>query len=49
MFLLGSLLVSIDRVANTTSVYGAYLKKLKASALKPLVLEPIHQKKNKKG
>lgn len=50
MFLLGSLLISIDRVANTTSVYGAYLKKLKASALKPLVLEPIHQKRKiKKG
>lgn len=45
IFLIGSLLVSIDRVANTTSVYGAYLKKLKASALKPLILEPIHKKK----
>ena len=43
MYLLGSLLISIDRVANTTSVYGAYLKI--TSALKPLVLEPIHQKR----
>ena len=41
-FLLASLLVSIDKVANTTSVYGAYLKKFKNSALKPLILLPIH-------
>lgn len=51
LFLIGSLLVSIDRVANTTSVYGAYLKKLKSSALRPLILEPIHKNKkiNKKN
>lgn len=42
-FLLASLLVSIDKVANTTSVYGAYLKKFKASAIKPLILKPIHK------
>ncbi len=35
-FLLSSLLVSIDKVANTASVYGAFLKKLKSSAAKPL-------------
>lgn len=45
-FLLASLLVSLDKVANTTSVYGAYLKKFKPSALKPLVLKPIHTRGN---
>jgi adenine-specific DNA-methyltransferase len=37
-FLLTSLLEAIDKVANTASVYGAFLKKLKISALKPLTL-----------
>jgi adenine-specific DNA-methyltransferase len=45
-FLLASLLVSIDKVANTSSVYGAYLKQYKSSALKQLVLKPIHTKIN---
>ncbi len=40
-FLLGSLINSIDKYANTASVYGAYLKKLKASAVKPMVLSPL--------
>jgi adenine-specific DNA-methyltransferase len=39
-FLLASLIESADKVANTASVYGAYLKKLKKSALKDLVLVP---------
>ena len=39
-FLLTSLLESADKVANTASVYGAYLKKLKKSAQKPLTLKP---------
>ena len=39
-FLLASLLESIDKVANTASVYGAFLKKFKKSALKPLILKP---------
>lgn len=39
-FLLASLLESADKVANTASVYGAFLKKIKKSAAKPLVLEP---------
>lgn len=43
-FLLASLLVSIDKVANTSAVYGAYLKEYKTSALKPLLLKPIHIK-----
>lgn len=37
-FLLTGLLEAIDKVANTASVYGAFLKRLKTSALKPLVL-----------
>lgn len=40
-FLLGSLINSIDKYANTASVYGAYLKKFKKSALKEMVLEPL--------
>jgi len=39
-FLLASLIESADKVANTASVYGAFLKKIKKSAAKPLVLEP---------
>ncbi|MDC9715630.1 MAG: DNA adenine methylase, partial [Gammaproteobacteria bacterium] len=39
-FLLASLLESADKVANTASVYGAYLKHLKKSAQKSLVLKP---------
>lgn len=39
-FLLASLVESTDKVANTASVYGAFLKQLKKSALKPLILKP---------
>jgi len=39
-FLLTSLLEGIDKVANTASVYGAFLKNFKKSALKPLKLVP---------
>jgi adenine-specific DNA-methyltransferase len=42
IFLLASLLSSIDKYANTASVYGAYLKKYKASSLKILEMKPIH-------
>jgi len=45
-FLLASLIESADKVANTASVYGAYLKKLKKSALKPLILEPAIYEEN---
>jgi len=38
-YLLASLLESADKVANTTSVYSAYLKKLKSTAQKPLILK----------
>jgi adenine-specific DNA-methyltransferase len=39
-FLLASLIESVDKHANTASVYGAFLKKLKRSALKPFILTP---------
>ncbi len=38
-FLLASLIESADKVANTASVYGAFLKHLKKSAQKELILE----------
>jgi adenine-specific DNA-methyltransferase len=41
-FLLTSLLESADKVANTASVYGAFLKHLKKSAQKELVLQPAN-------
>lgn len=40
-YLLASLIVAMDRVANTASVYAAYLKKLKATARRAFILEPI--------
>jgi len=40
-FLLASLLTSADSVANTASVYGAYLKKLKDRAIQPLLLTSL--------
>lgn len=40
-YLLASLLESIDKYANTASVYGAFLKKLKKSASKKAVIEPF--------
>lgn len=39
-FLLASLIESADRVANTASVYGAFLKNLKKTAQRELVLSP---------
>lgn len=39
-YLLASLIESADKVANTASVYGAYLKKLKKSAQKSIEIKP---------
>ena len=39
-FLLTTLLENMDSVANTASIYGAFLKKLKPSALRPLTMTP---------
>ena len=41
-FLLASLVSSMDRCANTTSIYSAYLKDYKKDALKDLTIKPIH-------
>ncbi len=41
-FLLASLIESADKVANTASVYGAYLKHIKKSAARPLELTSAH-------
>ncbi len=41
-FLLASLLESADKVANTASVYGAYLKQLKKTAEKKMELVPAN-------
>ena len=46
-FLLTSLVESADRVANTASVYGAFLKNLKPLAQKELVLKPAHFEESK--
>ncbi len=46
-FLLSSLLESADKVANTASVYGAFLKHLKKSAKKDMVLKPAIFEVNK--
>ncbi|MDR6299828.1 DNA adenine methylase [Mesonia maritima] len=39
-FLLASLLESADKIANTASVYGAFLKKIKTSASKKMIIKP---------
>lgn len=41
-FLMASLITSADAVKNTSVVYGAYLKKVKKTAIAPLVFKPIH-------
>jgi len=45
-FLLASLVESADKVANTASVYGAFLKHIKKSASKELILEPAYYIEN---
>ena len=45
-FCLASLIVSIDKIANTIGVYCAWLSEFKTSALKQLVLTPIHTRTN---
>ncbi|MBI3653024.1 MAG: DNA adenine methylase [Acidobacteria bacterium] len=48
-YLLCSLLEAIDQVANTASVYGAYLKTFKRSAQRPLQLKPLELTNQVKG
>lgn len=40
-YYLGSLINSIDKYANTASVYGAFLKHIKKSAQKGFIIEPL--------
>jgi len=47
-FLVASLLCSMDKVANTTSIYGAYLKEFKKIASVSMELKPIHKNENLK-
>ena len=42
LFLLACLLSAMDKVANTASVYGAYLKSFKSSAKEKIKIIPIH-------
>jgi adenine-specific DNA-methyltransferase len=48
-YILCSLLEAIDQVANTASVYGAFLKWFKKSALRPLQLKPLELSNHVKG
>jgi len=48
-FLIASLLESIDKYANTASVYGAFLKKIKKSAKNDFVLKPANIIMNKQN
>lgn len=43
LFLIASLLTSADKVSNTTSVYGAYLKHFKKRAQDEFMMLPIHK------
>lgn len=47
-FLIASLIESADKVANTASVYEAFLKHLKSSASKPIEMKPVEILVNKK-
>ena len=47
-FLLATLIENIDKVANTASVYGAFLKKIKSSAQKTLTMKPAEMIYNDK-
>ena len=46
-FLLASLLESCDKVANTASVYGSFLKRLKTLARNILTLKPVRYEPSK--
>lgn len=48
-FLIASLIESVDKYANTASVYGAFLKKLKKTAQNNLILKPAELIVNNKN
>ena len=45
-FLLCSLIESADKCANTASVYGAFLKSIKKTAQKPIIITPANYQLN---
>lgn len=45
-FLLASIIVSSDAIANVPAIYGSFLKQYKKSAQKEMLLSPIHLKDN---
>lgn len=47
-FYLASIIEAIDKVANNTGQYSAYLKHIKTDALKPLIIKPIKISFNEK-
>jgi adenine-specific DNA-methyltransferase len=48
-YLIACLLVAADKVANTASVYGAYLKQYKTSSKKTLELKAVHTRTDNVG
>jgi adenine-specific DNA-methyltransferase len=46
-FLLASLLQSVEKVANTASLYGAFLKTLKKTAQQKIMVLPLHYEPSK--
>lgn len=46
IFLVSSLIISMDKVANTASVYEAYLKQFKKTAQNIFELKPVHINRN---
>ena len=47
VYLLSCLIEGADKVANTASVYEAFLKKFKKSAVKKLIIKPLELTKGK--
>jgi adenine-specific DNA-methyltransferase len=45
-YILATIICSADQVANTASVYGAYLKQFKATANQPFYMIPVHINSN---
>lgn len=45
-FLLASIIVCADAIANVPAIYGSFLKQFKKSAQKEMLLSPIHLKEN---
>ena len=46
-YLLASLIIASDKVANVAGTYGSFLKEFKTYALNQIKVEPIHKRTNK--